>query len=199
MDHPVLVLRDSARWLLGILLVGWFGIGIAVLIYSYNHRPSTSTATGFLFFVPVQLFGLSTIQMWRPVRLTRDQLDVPRFLHDYPVPVSEIAGVGLCYLSEGRASGWRTAIWTTHGAPVFIINHMTTGGNIEKSHAARQAKALWQAICEIQGPTGPLSTEARQHGEASRWAMITRVWCPDDDSLYKPREVAKSVDQASGA
>jgi hypothetical protein len=184
-------MRDSSRWLLGALLVGWFGIGIAVLIFSYNHRPSSSTATGFLLFVPVVLFGVSTLQMWRPVRLTTDHLEVPRFLHDYPISVASIAGVGLCFLSEGRASGWRTAVWTTaDGAPVFIINHMTTGGNIAKSHAARQCKALWESVTELQGPNGPLTTQALQHSVASRWSMITSVWCPDDDTVYKPREVA---------
>jgi hypothetical protein len=172
-------------WLLALF---WVGIGGSILAANVKHGPDLA-GPGLLFVVPLLMFGLLTPQIWRPVRLTRDYLYVSRLVHDGPIPVSEIAGVGLCFQSRGRSSGWRTTVWTTDGGRFFVVAHMAIGRDgVARSKAAQQARELWQAVREIQGPTGPLTTRALQHTESAKWSTIKRVWCPDDSTLYSPSQ-----------
>lgn len=184
--------RLRAGFLLSFLLLATVcDLAVVALLIGFgavDSRPAP-LITGLVLIPIVALLCWMTVSAWRFTVVDAGVIKVPGLVHGRVIDQSSVCGVGLVYVLAGRASGWRTLVWTVDGSHVSIVRQRIPRKTpIEKTRAARDTVAVWQRIVDEQGPTGPLRSVARQHDEASPWSMITKVWCPDDGTAYEPRK-----------
>lgn len=189
-------------------------IGLAAVVFAAISLLAVAVLTvgilgthAVLIFLSVVVLATFPIASWMLVRLAvlrptlrTTRLDTPRPLRGWrTVALSDIAGVGLRYVSNGRATGWRLLVWRREGPAIGITvaqpGHSAPAGHrprlrpltghvphldwdyLAASPAGKAALTISEQVTRVQGPGGPLATAARQ--VSSPRGFDTAYWSPD--------------------
>lgn len=184
--------RTNFRWWILSFDLGYVLILLILIVGGAADGRAAPLWTGVVLTPMFGFLVWLSLPDWRGLLVSDRELLVPRGVAGRQViKVDDVAGIALCYVRAQRASGWYLRVWTTSGDQVSLLRYVSWRGP-RRSHPAGAADTLrlWRHVAAAQGASGPLLTEARQHGQPSRWTNIAATWCPDDNET---REVGTNL------
>ena len=200
-------------WLLYARLALPLIAGVYLVSYSLIERHAASTGT-FVYVIVLGGCSLAlgllllpgAVRALRPVRATIAAVRIAHGWRDLTIPTGEVSGVGLLLrYTPGRGQrpfpGWYLTVWdgagTAHQVDAILYFAELSGADraprasdydpsaIAASKAGVAARQLHAFVARVQGPAGPLGTQARQkHPTPSgRWdvTLTCGYWSPDGE------------------